>query len=76
MSVKICIEVEAGRLLWNSLRNAVLSANQHGHDLTLTEGKGFLSRPFYIRGNSADVMLIMQWIDRIQEEAANGQEKE
>lgn len=61
------IEIEAGRVMWKAIRNSVatLNFNYGAGTIQMTEGSGFLSRPFYIQSdNYGAIMQLQTWLER------------
>jgi hypothetical protein len=56
------VVVRAGRLHWSSLRNLTLKLRHQGYFLTVEEGSGFLSRPFFVEGDANAVREVRDWL--------------
>jgi hypothetical protein len=63
--VSSSFQAELGRIYWKPVRNAVMQLRHDGYRIEVEEGQGFLSRPFFVRGDAAAVEALNSWLRRI-----------
>lgn len=53
----------AGRLMWKPVRDLLEDLKFRGHNIEWREGRGWLTREWTLKGNAADLIIIMKALE-------------